>query len=193
MCQSSDKMPVNARRVTKRSIQSDKKGLGVIGYSPRAPSHTRPIRFLFNRPPYPVSPSSPSSPSPRRSLPLLRSLLDALAALPRSCSHPGSRWHKRCLLGYHLRPKRQSRRFARTEGDRRERHLAVSGFKRCHFLAFPDFLHTLARPPPIEVNTTDTLRVHATNSLDRPTTLHHHGMFFNSTSWYDGATGVTQW
>jgi hypothetical protein len=35
--------------------------------------------------------------------------------------------------------------------------------------------------------------VHATNSIDQPTTLHHHGMFFNSTSWMDGALGVTQW
>ncbi|KAF9033926.1 ferroxidase [Hymenopellis radicata] len=47
-------------------------------------------------------------------------------------------------------------------------------------------------PPPIEVSTNDSLRVHATNSLDALTTLHHHGMFFNSTSWMDGADGVSE-
>ncbi|RXW17297.1 hypothetical protein EST38_g8554 [Candolleomyces aberdarensis] len=47
-------------------------------------------------------------------------------------------------------------------------------------------------PPPIEVSTSDTLIVHAHNSLEQATTLHHHGMFFNSTSWMDGALGVTE-
>ncbi|KAF9456602.1 Fet3 protein [Collybia nuda] len=47
-------------------------------------------------------------------------------------------------------------------------------------------------PPPMDVNTTDSLLVHVTNSLDRPSTLHHHGMFFNSTSWMDGAQGVSE-
>jgi iron transport multicopper oxidase len=47
-------------------------------------------------------------------------------------------------------------------------------------------------PPPISVNNTDSLVVHATNSIDQPTTLHHHGMFFNSTSWMDGALAVSQ-
>lgn len=47
-------------------------------------------------------------------------------------------------------------------------------------------------PPPIEVSTTDSLLVHVTNSIDKPATLHHHGMFFNSTSWMDGAMGVSQ-
>ncbi|KAK7434374.1 ferroxidase fet3 [Stygiomarasmius scandens] len=47
-------------------------------------------------------------------------------------------------------------------------------------------------PPPMDVNTTDSLLVHVTNSLDIPTTLHHHGMFFNSTSWMDGAQGVSE-
>jgi len=47
-------------------------------------------------------------------------------------------------------------------------------------------------PPPITVNTTDSLLVHATNSLSEPTTLHHHGMFFNSTTWMDGAQAVSQ-
>ncbi|KIM42143.1 multicopper oxidase [Hebeloma cylindrosporum] len=47
-------------------------------------------------------------------------------------------------------------------------------------------------PPPIELNTTDSLLVHVTNSLDLPTTLHHHGMYFNSSSWMDGAQGITE-
>ncbi|KAK2465583.1 hypothetical protein APHAL10511_002475 [Amanita phalloides] len=47
-------------------------------------------------------------------------------------------------------------------------------------------------PPPLDVKSTDKLIVHAFNSLSMPTTLHHHGMFFNSTSWMDGAQGVTQ-
>jgi hypothetical protein len=49
------------------------------------------------------------------------------------------------------------------------------------------------RPPPISFNNTDSLMVHATNSIDQVTTLHHHGLFFNSTSWMDGVLGVTQW
>ncbi|KAH0834847.1 Fet3 protein [Lanmaoa asiatica] len=47
-------------------------------------------------------------------------------------------------------------------------------------------------PPPLSVNTSDSLLLHVTNSLDVPTTLHHHGMFFNSTSWMDGAGQVSQ-
>lgn len=47
-------------------------------------------------------------------------------------------------------------------------------------------------PPAIDVQSTDSLLVHAINSLDQPMTLHHHGMFFNSTSWMDGALGVSQ-
>jgi iron transport multicopper oxidase len=42
-------------------------------------------------------------------------------------------------------------------------------------------------PPPIDIQSTDSLILHATNLLDKPATLHHHGMFFNSTSWFDGA------
>jgi iron transport multicopper oxidase len=34
--------------------------------------------------------------------------------------------------------------------------------------------------------------VHATNYLDNPSSLHHHGMFANKTAWYDGAMGITQ-
>jgi iron transport multicopper oxidase len=48
-------------------------------------------------------------------------------------------------------------------------------------------------PPPIDVSTNDTLLVHTRNSLDKTMTLHHHGMFFNNASWYDGAVGLSQW
>ncbi|KAJ6491361.1 Fet3 protein [Mycena vitilis] len=47
-------------------------------------------------------------------------------------------------------------------------------------------------PPPIDVQQADTLLVHATNSLETVSSLHHHGMFFNSSSWNDGAVGVTE-
>ncbi|OBZ77891.1 Iron transport multicopper oxidase fio1 [Grifola frondosa] len=47
-------------------------------------------------------------------------------------------------------------------------------------------------PPPLDVNSSDSLVVHTLNSLDEPSTLHHHGMFFNSTSWMDGAMGLSQ-
>jgi iron transport multicopper oxidase len=45
----------------------------------------------------------------------------------------------------------------------------------------------------MDVHTVDTLVVHVTNSLDVASTLHHHGMFFNSSSWMDGAEGVSEW
>ncbi len=51
----------------------------------------------------------------------------------------------------------------------------------------------LFRPPPIEVESADRLVLHVTNSIDKPTALHHHGMFFNRTSWMDGARQVSQW
>ncbi|EDR02682.1 ferroxidase, multicopper oxidase [Laccaria bicolor S238N-H82] len=35
-----------------------------------------------------------------------------------------------------------------------------------------------------------SLLVHVTNSLSDPATLHHHGMFFKTTSWMDGAQGI---
>ncbi|KAJ7054380.1 Fet3 protein [Mycena amicta] len=47
-------------------------------------------------------------------------------------------------------------------------------------------------PPPIDMSANDTLLLHATNSLDTVSSLHHHGMFFNSSSWNDGAVGVTE-
>lgn len=53
-------------------------------------------------------------------------------------------------------------------------------------------------PPPIVVNQYDTLRVHAFNGLggslgpEIGTSLHSHGNFFNGSTYYDGAVGVTQ-
>ncbi|KAI0252945.1 ferroxidase [Lactifluus subvellereus] len=47
-------------------------------------------------------------------------------------------------------------------------------------------------PPPLDVTTDDSLIVHAFNSLSQPSTLHHHGMFFNASTWFDGAQGVSQ-
>lgn len=47
-------------------------------------------------------------------------------------------------------------------------------------------------PPPIEVTRGDTLKVHALNGLDVPTSLHHHGMFFRNQSYFDGAVSITQ-
>ena len=49
------------------------------------------------------------------------------------------------------------------------------------------------RPLPIDVNSNDSLILHVTNSLDQATSIHHHGMFFNSTTWMDGADGITEW
>jgi len=47
-------------------------------------------------------------------------------------------------------------------------------------------------PPPIDVTTRDNLVVHAFNDLSEPATLHHHGVFFNYSTWFDGAEGVSQ-
>ncbi|GAA5832084.1 hypothetical protein JCM11251_002812 [Rhodosporidiobolus azoricus] len=47
-------------------------------------------------------------------------------------------------------------------------------------------------PPPLDVHQGDTVRVHVTNSLDGPSSLHHHGIFFNGSNYYDGAPGVTE-
>ena len=55
-----------------------------------------------------------------------------------------------------------------------------------------DIVHAHS-PPPIDVHSGEDLVVHAFNGIDQPMTLHHHGMFFNSTSWMDGAVGVSQW
>lgn len=47
-------------------------------------------------------------------------------------------------------------------------------------------------PPPVDIKSTDSLVVHVTNSIDEVSTLHHHGMFFNSSGWNDGALGITE-
>ncbi|KAL8286981.1 hypothetical protein RQP46_003987 [Phenoliferia psychrophenolica] len=46
-------------------------------------------------------------------------------------------------------------------------------------------------PPPLEVAVGDTVRVHAYNGLgDQNVGLHHHGIYFNTTSHFDGAPGI---
>ncbi|GAA6021208.1 hypothetical protein JCM11491_001607 [Sporobolomyces phaffii] len=48
-------------------------------------------------------------------------------------------------------------------------------------------------PPIVNVNYNDTVIVHAMNGLgDGPTSVHHHGLYFNGTNYYDGAPAVTQ-
>ncbi|KNC99476.1 uncharacterized protein SPPG_05711 [Spizellomyces punctatus DAOM BR117] len=47
-------------------------------------------------------------------------------------------------------------------------------------------------PPKLIANYNDTLVINVRNSLDVPTALHSHGMFFNKTNYFDGAAGVTQ-
>ncbi|KIK69948.1 hypothetical protein GYMLUDRAFT_150929 [Collybiopsis luxurians FD-317 M1] len=47
-------------------------------------------------------------------------------------------------------------------------------------------------PPPVDIKSTDLLKVHVTNSLDTPTSLHHHGMLFKSMPWMDGVKGLTE-
>jgi len=49
-------------------------------------------------------------------------------------------------------------------------------------------------PPPVTVRQNDTLIIHAFNGLpDAATALHTHGIYFNGSSYYDGAVSVTQW
>jgi FtsP/CotA-like multicopper oxidase with cupredoxin domain len=55
--------------------------------------------------------------------------------------------------------------------------------------------YTYYRPPPIEAVQGDQIVIHAYNGLGDKTVgtaLHSHGMFFNGTSYYDGAVGITQ-
>ncbi|KAG7097625.1 hypothetical protein E1B28_004958 [Marasmius oreades] len=47
-------------------------------------------------------------------------------------------------------------------------------------------------PPPIDIQTSDSLVIHALNSLDQPTSLHHHGIVSNSMPWMDGTLGVSE-
>ncbi|KAJ3154913.1 ferroxidase fet3 [Geranomyces michiganensis] len=48
-------------------------------------------------------------------------------------------------------------------------------------------------PPPLMVaNFNDTLTVNLKNSLDVPTSMHSHGLFFKGQNYLDGAVGVTQ-
>ncbi|KAJ3176106.1 ferroxidase fet3 [Geranomyces variabilis] len=50
-----------------------------------------------------------------------------------------------------------------------------------------------AWPPPLVVaNYNDSLTVNVKNSLDVPTSMHSHGIFFKGQNYLDGAAGVTQ-
>ncbi|KIY47458.1 ferroxidase [Fistulina hepatica ATCC 64428] len=46
--------------------------------------------------------------------------------------------------------------------------------------------------PPLVLSNNDSLVLHTTNSLDDAVSVHHHGMFFNKSSWMDGAVGVSE-
>ena len=97
------------------------------------------------------------------------------------------------LVEHHLRGERQPRWLIPTKSHWSQWDMAV-----CIFFISPlnfdlTIQSSIYRPPPISFNNTDTLMLYATNSIDQMTTLHHHGLFFNSTSWMDGVLGVTQW
>lgn len=49
-------------------------------------------------------------------------------------------------------------------------------------------------PLPININSTDVFKINFKNGLGdgTPTSLHSHGMFFNRTNYYDGASMITQ-
>lgn len=94
------------------------------------------------------------------------------------------------LVEHHVRPRRQPRRSLRSSCHWGQRNLAVGSINPPARLCSDS---APCRPPPVDVHTSDSLLVHVTNSLDQPTTLHHHGMFFNSTPWMDGAMGVSEW
>ncbi|KAI9316824.1 Cupredoxin [Dichotomocladium elegans] len=47
-------------------------------------------------------------------------------------------------------------------------------------------------PPAVHATINDTLVIHTYNGLDKPTTLHAHGMFQNGTVWMDGPSMTTQ-
>ncbi|WVQ76952.1 hypothetical protein IAR50_006631 [Cryptococcus sp. DSM 104548] len=48
-------------------------------------------------------------------------------------------------------------------------------------------------PPPLTVTSGDIIKLHLTNGLgDVGTALHTHGLMFNGSNWFDGATGVNQ-
>ncbi|KAN0135814.1 multicopper oxidase 2A [Lactarius tabidus] len=46
--------------------------------------------------------------------------------------------------------------------------------------------------PTIEANQGDRLVVHVQNNLPNTTSIHWHGLFQNSTPWYDGTSGITE-
>ena len=102
-------------------------------------------------------------------------------------------WCSRNMVEPNLRRQCQPRWFVRPSSHWCKRDMAVRAFYFSRInLGAANNLYVV-RPPPIEVSTNDSLLVHVSNSLEKPATLHHHGMFFNSSSWMDGAIGVTEW
>jgi len=102
----------------------------------------------------------------------------------------------RNLVEHHLCQGRQPGWLVQTTSHWYQRNMAVSALfmlVRAFALSSTYPIDYFSSPPPISIDTTDSLVVHATNSIDQPATLHHHGMFFNSTSWMDGALAVSQW
>ena len=70
-------------------------------------------------------------------------------------------------------------------------------FSKSHHLVHSHIISL--RPPILEVQQNDTVRIHVTNQLGAGTTtsVHHHGLFFrkedlSSVGYYDGAPGITQ-
>ncbi|KAG0147254.1 hypothetical protein CROQUDRAFT_43212 [Cronartium quercuum f. sp. fusiforme G11] len=47
-------------------------------------------------------------------------------------------------------------------------------------------------PLPIMVSSGDLLRLHVRNRLDKPTSIHHHGLDFRGVGMFDGAMDITQ-
>jgi len=67
-------------------------------------------------------------------------------------------------------------------------------FKKCIHSNHPSLLLSSSSSTSQNVNETDVVRIHATNQLNTGvgTALHAHGQFFNQTSYFDGAVGITQ-
>jgi hypothetical protein len=141
---------------------------------------------------YQLSHNIKPSMDPNFSFQIFPSLYNEILSPSPSCL--GFVCHCRCpriMVERNLCGTSQSRWSIPSQGHRRQQHLAVS----LALLPFPEKLKSISfyRPLPIDVNSTDSLILHVTNSLDQATSIHHHGMFFNSTTWMDGTDGITEW
>ena len=80
----------------------------------------------------------------------------------------------------------------RATSNRCQWNVAVSLYHSGHIRPMTKWYLSI---PPVHSHQGDEILIHAYNGLGNPelgTSLHAHGMFFNGTSWYDGAVGVTQ-